>query len=110
MASVSGLLLTDPVDASVWRYDIAPTDEGRAFRTKTVPWEDSMPTTPWVKNLFPFDAGASRTKDTNKRGLQLAAQNPTDTGGGTALVATKDISNTPLLDQPLQSLHDVSQT
>jgi hypothetical protein len=79
VAQVSGLQLTDPGDSSVWRYDIVPTEEGRAFRTKTIPWEDSMPTTPWVKNLFPFDAGASRTKDTNKRGLQLAAQNPTDT-------------------------------
>lgn len=79
MANVSGLLLTDPSDGSAWRYEIASTDEGRKFSTKTIPWEPSMPTTPWVKQLFPFDAGLARTKDLNPRGLSLQPQNPTDT-------------------------------
>ena len=79
MSQVSGAIFTDPVDASVWHYRIIPNEDGRAFRTKTVPWENSAPTTPWVKNLFPFDAGAARTKELNSRGLMLAAQNPTDT-------------------------------
>ena len=79
MGQVSGLVLVDPDNGSQWHYTIMPTDEGRAFTTKTVPWENSMPTTPWVKSLFPFDAGLARTKDLNPRGLSLQAQNPTDT-------------------------------
>lgn len=79
MAAVSGLVLTDPTDQSEWHYVIQPSDEGRYFTTKTIPWEPSMPTQPWVKQLFPFDAGAARTKDLNPRGLSLQPQNPTDT-------------------------------
>jgi len=79
VAQTSGLVLTDPTNESTWHYTIAPTDEGRYFSTKTIPWEPSMPTTPWVQQLFPFDAGAARTKDLNPRGLSLQPQNPADT-------------------------------
>ena len=78
MAQTSGLVLTDPVDASEWHYTIMPSEEGRHFATKTIPWEPSMPTTPWVKSLFPFDAGVARTKDLNPRGMSLQPQNPVD--------------------------------
>jgi|GEM_PF-3482979 len=76
---VSGITLQEPGDPDLWHYHPVPADDGRAFQTKTVPWEGSMPTTPWVLNLFPFDAGAARTKDLNERGLLLQPQNPTDT-------------------------------
>ena len=78
---VSGLEVVDPADAATtWSFRVKQEDEGRAIRIANIPWEPArMPVQEWSKDLLPFIAGASRTKDLNPNGLSLQPQVPADT-------------------------------
>lgn len=77
--AVKGLHLTDPND-NTYAFAIRHEENGgQAVRVATVPWEAGASARPWVRDLFPFDAGAARTKDRNPRGLSLQPQIPADT-------------------------------